>query len=63
MVEPHELPAVGCRAEGLLKLVHLATLRVTRQVSAHASAIAYTGERLATIIWPDSRLETVVKFL
>ena len=34
MVEPHELPAVGCRAEGLLMFVRLSIFRVTRQASA-----------------------------
>src|SRR5512133_646650 len=31
---PHELPAVVCRAEGLLMFVRLATFRVTRNESA-----------------------------
>ena len=35
----------NCRAEGLLMSVHLATFRVTRQVSAHESATAHTGGR------------------
>ena len=35
----------NCRVEGLLKSAHLATLRVTRQASAHESATAHTGER------------------
>lgn len=35
----------NCRVEGLLKLVHFANLRVTRQASAHESATAHTGGR------------------
>ena len=35
----------NCRVEGLLMLVHLVIFRVTRQVSAHESATAHTGER------------------
>jgi hypothetical protein len=53
--EPHELPSVGCRAEGLLMLVQLITFWVTRQVSAHKSATAYTGKRYRQVIETTKR--------
>ncbi len=59
MVEPHELPSVGCRAEGLLMSVHLANLRVTRNESGHETATAHT----ANVMWHLKKLYFAMKRL